>query len=240
MQSGRAGQLRISRPRSIRRCQLRRRSLRHAGAPVRLCGDAGAVCHPRRRALGPAARACLRSPPRRRAGAWPTARTRPSPSASSIFSKKQRLTRFSGIPGRPQGRDALDRRRRASPWRSSKSTAPAANSRPGPATAASRRPDGPGRPRELEAAGVIDSKFGPVDAASPSAGARTARACLGFLKRIDEPALQISGWSCQGDSSAGPPRAIGCMLNRLTLLTAGNDPKLAELFAQRRTQARRL
>ena len=25
--------------------------------------------------------------------------------------------------------------------------------------------------------------------------------------------------------------AIGCMLNRLTLLAAGNDPKLAELFA---------
>jgi hypothetical protein len=25
--------------------------------------------------------------------------------------------------------------------------------------------------------------------------------------------------------------AIGCMLNRLILLTAGNDPKLAELFA---------
>jgi hypothetical protein len=26
--------------------------------------------------------------------------------------------------------------------------------------------------------------------------------------------------------------AIGCMLNRLTLLTAGNEPKLAELFAR--------
>ena len=26
--------------------------------------------------------------------------------------------------------------------------------------------------------------------------------------------------------------AIGCMLNRLMLLTAGNDPKLAELFAR--------
>jgi hypothetical protein len=26
--------------------------------------------------------------------------------------------------------------------------------------------------------------------------------------------------------------AIGCMLNRLTLLAAGNEPKLAELFAR--------
>jgi hypothetical protein len=26
--------------------------------------------------------------------------------------------------------------------------------------------------------------------------------------------------------------AVGCILNRLTLLNAGNDPKLAELFAR--------
>ena len=35
-----------------------------------------------------------------------------------------------------------------------------------------------------------------------------------------------------GRRSAGPPRAVGCMLNRLVLLAAGNDAKLAELFAR--------
>ncbi len=73
-------------------------------------------------------------------------------------------------------------------------------------------------------------------------GADGARSCLGFVKRIDEPDLQISGWSCQGDTLPARRAAIACMLNRLTLLTAGNDPKLAELFAHaelRRSELRR-
>ena len=58
------------------------------------------------------------------------------------------------------------------------------------------------------------------------------RACLSFLKRIDQPHLRISGWSCQGDTLPARRTAIACTLNRLALLTAGNDPKLAELFAR--------
>ena len=96
--------------------------------------------------------------------------------------------------------------------------------------AARMDPDGV---RELEAAGVIDSKFGTVTLLRLAGGAERARACLGFIKRVDEPNLRISGWSCQGDDLCRPARAaISCMLNRLTLLTAGNDPKLAELFAR--------
>ena len=85
--------------------------------------------------------------------------------------------------------------------------------------------------RGLEAAGVIDSKFGPV-ALLRLAAADGAKSCLGFIKRIADPNLQISGWSCQGDGLPARRAAIGCMLNRLTLLTAGNEPKLAELFAR--------
>jgi hypothetical protein len=59
-----------------------------------------------------------------------------------------------------------------------------------------------------------------------------APACLGFLKRLDQPDVRISGWSCQGDTLPARRAAVGCILNRLTLLTAGNDPKLAELFAR--------
>jgi hypothetical protein len=82
---------------------------------------------------------------------------------------------------------------------------------------------------DLEAAGVIDSKFG---TAMLLRHPRDAASCLGFLKRIDAPSLQISGWSCQGETWPARQAAIGCMLNRLILLTAGNDPKLAELFAR--------
>jgi hypothetical protein len=86
-----------------------------------------------------------------------------------------------------------------------------------------------GGARELEAAGVIDSKFGTVTLLRrPGEGG----SCLGFLKRLDDPDLQISGWSCPGDGLPAQRAAVGCMLNRLILLTAGNDPKLAELFAR--------
>jgi len=87
----------------------------------------------------------------------------------------------------------------------------------------------PSGARALEAAGIIDSKFGTVTLLRrPGEGG----SCLGFLKRLDDPDLQISGWSCQGDGLPAQRAAVSCMLNRLILLTAGNDPKLAELFAR--------
>jgi hypothetical protein len=85
------------------------------------------------------------------------------------------------------------------------------------------------QPAALEQAGLIDTKFGPVALFKPI-GATPA--CLFYLKRSEEPALQISGFSCQGDSLPARRTAIACTLNRLTLLTSGNEPKLADLFAR--------
>ena len=63
--------------------------------------------------------------------------------------------------------------------------------------------------RELEAAGMIDSKFGTGDAAARIPA--QAGSCLGFLKRLDDPNLQISGWSCQGDACRpSAPRSAAC------------------------------
>lgn len=90
----------------------------------------------------------------------------------------------------------------------------------------------PGGVRELEAAGLIDSKFGTVALLRLTSGSEAARACLGFMKRVSDPNVRISGWSCQGDNLPARRAAISCMLNRLTLLSTGNDPKLAELFAR--------
>lgn len=83
----------------------------------------------------------------------------------------------------------------------------------------------------LEAAGVIDSKFGAVTLLRPS-GTLDATSCLGFFKRLGDPALRISGWSCPGGGLPARRAAIGCVLNRLTMLASGNEPKLAELFAR--------
>ncbi|QOZ30614.1 hypothetical protein [Bradyrhizobium sp. CCBAU 53421] len=88
----------------------------------------------------------------------------------------------------------------------------------------------PGGVRELEAAGIVDSKFGSVTLLRP-ARQDGSRACLGFLEQADAPDLRISGWTCQGASLPAQRAAIVCMLNRLTLLAAGNDPRLAALFA---------
>jgi hypothetical protein len=90
---------------------------------------------------------------------------------------------------------------------------------------------GLGAEAPLEQAGLIDTKFGPVALFRPGATTKGTQTCLGYLKRNEDPALQISGFSCQGDSLPARRAAIACTLNRLTLLTSGNEPKLAELFA---------
>ena len=90
---------------------------------------------------------------------------------------------------------------------------------------------GLGAAAPLEQAGLIDTKFGPVALFRPVGASAGAQACLGYLKRSEEPALQISGFSCQGDSLPARRAMIACMLNRLTLLASGNEPKLAEMFA---------
>jgi hypothetical protein len=90
------------------------------------------------------------------------------------------------------------------------------------------RPGGEFEPSAVTSGfGVIDSKFGPVTLLRLNDGA-----CLGFMKAVDQPALRISGYVCQGETAAARAAAITCMLNRLSLIAAGNDARLAELFAR--------
>lgn len=99
---------------------------------------------------------------------------------------------------------------------------------------ASRMP-APGSGREvaeLESAGTIETNFGSVTLLRQAGASAGAASCLGFLKRFDEPALQISGWSCRGDNLSARRAGIDCMLSRLVLARSGNEPKLAELFAR--------
>ena len=87
--------------------------------------------------------------------------------------------------------------------------------------------------RKLQADGVIDSKFGPVSlVAFSTEAAGKALNCTGFARSFDDPALQISGWTCGGAAQPAGRQSVACLLNRLTLLAAGSDPKLAELFAR--------
>ncbi len=82
----------------------------------------------------------------------------------------------------------------------------------------------------LETAGLIDSKFGTVALLQPTSVAGEALSCLGFVKRIEDPALELSDWSCQGGSLPArrglsdikPSRWISCNFCRQGgLLSAG-------------------
>ncbi len=87
--------------------------------------------------------------------------------------------------------------------------------------------------RDVQADGVIDSKFGPVAlVAFSTQAAGKSRSCTGFARSFDDPQVQISGWTCGGVAQPSGRQAVACLLNRLTLLAAGSDPKLAELFAR--------
>lgn len=87
--------------------------------------------------------------------------------------------------------------------------------------------------RDTEPAGFVDTKFGRVALIRFSGTSMPGKqACLGFVKTYTSPSVRISGWSCQADTPAAQRSFIGCTLNRLILLSAGNDPKIAELFAR--------
>jgi hypothetical protein len=101
---------------------------------------------------------------------------------------------------------------------------------PGAADVA-RRMD-PGGSRETVGEGIVDSKFGPVALFGFTDQVKDSSRCLGFVKNLDAANLRLSGWSCQGDTIPARRAAIACTLNRLVLLTAGNDPKLQEIFAR--------
>jgi hypothetical protein len=90
-----------------------------------------------------------------------------------------------------------------------------------------------GRTDAIQAAGVIETKFGSVALVgfASHAGGRP-QPCIGFAHSFASPRLQISGWSCQGDTPQTQRQAVACALDRLTMLSAGNDPKMAELFAR--------
>jgi hypothetical protein len=90
----------------------------------------------------------------------------------------------------------------------------------------------PGGATEFVGEGIVDSKFGPVALMGLSDQIKDDKRCLGFAKDLAAANLRISGWSCQGDGLPARRAAIGCMLDRLVLLSAGNDPKLQEAFAQ--------
>ncbi len=86
---------------------------------------------------------------------------------------------------------------------------------------------------DVKPAGVLDSKFGPVALVDFAiAGQARQRRCLGFARPFNDPSLQIAGWYCNTRDQAVSRATLACAIDRLTILSAGGDGKVAELFAR--------
>jgi hypothetical protein len=88
---------------------------------------------------------------------------------------------------------------------------------------------------DVKPAGGLDSKFGAVPLVDFAIAARPShkqRRCLGFAKAFDEPVMQIAGWYCSASDEVVDRATLSCALDRLTMLSAGGDAKLAGLFAR--------
>ncbi|HEY6024427.1 MAG TPA: hypothetical protein VIV34_09655 [Pseudolabrys sp.] len=79
---------------------------------------------------------------------------------------------------------------------------------------------------------LLPSKFGPLTIVSFATPIGTPRSCLGFVRAYRDPLLQLSGWFCQAGSEFIEQSTLACALDRLTLLAAGNEPKIGALFAK--------
>lgn len=79
------------------------------------------------------------------------------------------------------------------------------------------------------------SKFGPLTVLTFETARGTPRRCLAFVRDVDDPRLQLSGWFCQGGELIDRS-TLACALDRLTLLAAGSEPKVGALFAQAELQ----
>lgn len=77
---------------------------------------------------------------------------------------------------------------------------------------------------------TLESKFGPLTIVTYVVSQGTPRLCLGFVRTFNDPLLQISGRFCRGSEFVTRP-TLACALDRLTLLSAGSEPRVGALFA---------
>jgi hypothetical protein len=76
---------------------------------------------------------------------------------------------------------------------------------------------------------TIETKFGAVSVESFTDGARS---CLRFSRKFENPHFEIGGAFCNAGPELIDHGMVACALDRLSLLAAGSDPKLAARFAR--------
>lgn len=83
------------------------------------------------------------------------------------------------------------------------------------------------------AATAIETKFGTVEAADVGLSDGAAgRACIAF-RHLDESAhLSFAGWWCGSEARPADRAQLICLIDRIDLLSAGDDPALRASFAR--------
>lgn len=88
-----------------------------------------------------------------------------------------------------------------------------------------------GRVTGMHSAMPITSKFGKFQTFEFAIGPFSGYSCIGFMRVIEAPRVQIGGLSCNMKLLVDRS-AISCAIDRLSLISAGSDPDIARLFAQ--------
>jgi hypothetical protein len=89
-----------------------------------------------------------------------------------------------------------------------------------------------GATTRLKPAEPVETKFGRTALVDFVARRQNrTRHCLGFVRAFEEPRLQIAGWYCKGNDEIIDRNYVACTLDRLAVIAAGSDPKVAELFS---------
>jgi hypothetical protein len=79
----------------------------------------------------------------------------------------------------------------------------------------------------------LETRFGGFEAADATlSGPRGEAACLGFRLMSDAPALRLSGFACGTDTTPLDRGALACILDRLDLVSAGEDIALRRFFVE--------
>ena len=78
---------------------------------------------------------------------------------------------------------------------------------------------------------IMQTRFGDMDVADLVVSEGTVeRNCLGFRAAFDHPGLRLTGFACS-DAKPLDRAALACALDRLDLVSAGEDRAMADFFA---------
>jgi hypothetical protein len=80
---------------------------------------------------------------------------------------------------------------------------------------------------------AVETRFGPVEAADVTlSDGASGRACIAFRMEGGTVPLALSGWWCGGEGKPADRRQLVCLIDRIDLLNAGEDPALRGAFAR--------